>query len=265
MVVKFADIAKGPKDLLNDDYTSTKTLKCKKSAGPVAVTIETDRSDKGALTSKIGTKFSYAGLSFDKIQLKPDGSNVFETSITPCPGCITQFKAAKGADVIVDYTSGAIRWTGTLDVKNMSSFSTSATIAAAGGINVGGDAVYSLSGKGLTSYNVGGNYTSGPFFASAVAASKMSSLNVGLMYSVSPSLTLASQSVHSAASPLDTFTVGGKYNVGPGTDVKAKIGNDGSISACLVKEVAPKVTLTLSGTTSTKDSSKISYGLGISM
>jgi len=264
MVVKFCDISKGPSDLLSDDYTTKTSLKCKKSAGPLAVTIETERGSGGSLASKLGTKFTYAGLSFDKIQFKPDGSNVLETSIKPAPGCIATFKGGKGADVGIDYTTGPIRLLGSLDVKDMSKFTTSACVAAAGGVTVGGDAVYSMKSKGLSSFNVGASYSSGPLFASATTASKMSSVNIGFLYSVNSNLSIASSSVHSSAKPLDTFTVGGKFKAGFG-DVKAKFGSNGSISASLIKEIAPKVTLTASGTTSASDLSKMKYGIGIVM
>lgn len=73
-------------DLLGDDYTGKISLKCKKSAGPISVTIETERGGGGALSSKIGGKFAYSGLSFDKVQLKADGGHVIETSLKPYPG-----------------------------------------------------------------------------------------------------------------------------------------------------------------------------------
>jgi hypothetical protein len=41
-----------------------------------AVTIETERGAGGALSSGMGTKFSYAGLSFDKVQVEADGGRV---------------------------------------------------------------------------------------------------------------------------------------------------------------------------------------------
>ena len=102
--MKYSDISKPSKDLLNDDYTSSIVLKCKSAAGPVGVTIETERSSAGTLSSKVGGKFSYAGLNFDKLQAKADGSNVLETSLTPCTGCKITFKAnEKEAGFIVDF------------------------------------------------------------------------------------------------------------------------------------------------------------------
>lgn len=262
MVTKFEDIAKGPSDLLSDDYTTKTSLKCKKGAGPLAVTIETERSSSGSLSSKVGSKFKYAGLSFDKIQVKADGSTVLETSLKPCPGCSMTFKGSKSADLGIDYTTGKLRATGSLDVKDLSKLSTSVCLGLAPGVDVGADAAYSRSSSSLSSYGVGASYTSGSLFASVTTASKFSQVNIGLLYTVNKELSLATTSSHSKAKPMESITFGGKYNTSF-ADVKAKLGSDGSVSACVIKEVFPKVTVTASGSTSTKDISNIKYGFGI--
>ena len=265
----FADIAKGPSDLLTNDYTSSISLKCKSKAGPVAVTIETDRSSAGALTSKIGGKFSYAGLNFDKVQHKADGSSVLETSLVPCKGCKMTFKANKGADLGVEYTAGSTITTGSLDVLNMSKFSTSTCIGVAPGAFVGGDLSYNLSGdkSGLSSYNVGASYATGPLFASVTSASKFSQFNVGVLYKVNNDISLASNTTHSSSKACNLVAIGGSYSglAGSVGTLKAKVGSNGVTSACLVKEVAPKVNLTASGSISGADFSTFKYGFGISM
>jgi voltage-dependent anion channel protein 2 len=264
---KFADIAKGPIDLLNDDYTSSVTLKCKSSAGPVGVTIETDRSASGVLSSKIGGKFAYAGLNFDKVQAKADGSNVLETSLVPCKGCKVTFKASKGADLGVEYTAGSIVTTGSLDVLNMSKVSTSTCIGVAPGINVGGDLSYNLSGDkaGLSSYNFGASYATGPLFASVTSASKFTQFNVGALYKVNSDLSIASSTTHSSSKACDLVAIGGAYKLASVGTIKAKVGSNGVTSACLIKEVAPKVNLTASGSISGADFSTFKYGIGITM
>lgn len=266
---KFADIAKGPNDLLNDDYTSNISLKCKSSAGPVAVTIETERSPAGALTSKIGGKFAYAGLNFDKLQHKADGSTVLETSLVPCKGCKMTFKANKGADLGVEYTAGSVITTGSLDVLNMSKLSTSTCIGVAPGAFVGGDLSYNLSGDkaGLSSYNVGASYSTGPLFTSVTTASKFSQFNVGILYKVNKDLSLASNTTHTSSKACDVLAIGGAYSglVGSVGTIKAKVGSNGVTSACIIKEVAPKVNFTASGSISGADFSTFKYGFGISM
>ncbi|KAI2488604.1 Eukaryotic porin [Fragilaria crotonensis] len=265
MATKFADISKSPRDLLTDDFTSAISLKCKKSAGPVAVTIETERGSGGALSSKIGTKFTYAGLSFDKVQVKADGGYVLESSLKVAPGVLVSFKGNKGADLCVDYTNGNILATGILDVKDMSKISTSACIGLPSGIKVGGDLTYGLSGKtGVTGANLGGSYATGPLFASLTTTSKFSQFNIGLLYKVTPELTLASQTSHSSAKPVDVLSIGGAYKDSKAGTVKAKFGSDGTISACLIREVAPAVTFTGSVSLTTSGEN-LKYGLGISM
>jgi len=266
--MKFSDISKPSKDLLNDDYTSSVSLKAKSKAGPIAVTIETDRSSTGTLSSKIGGKFSYAGLNFDKVQHKADGSQVLETSLVPCAGCKMTFKANKGADLGVEYTAGKMTTTGSLDVLNMSKLSTSTCIGVAPGINVGGDLSYNISGDkgGLSSYNVGASYATGPLFASVTSASKFGQFNVGVLYKVNGDLSLASSTTHSSAKACDISAIGASYTglSGVGT-IKAKVGSNGVTSACLIKEIAPKVNLTASGSVSGADFSTFKYGLGVTM
>eukprot|EP00538_Stauroneis_constricta_P002728 CAMPEP_0119561384 /NCGR_PEP_ID=MMETSP1352-20130426/17433_1 /TAXON_ID=265584 /ORGANISM="Stauroneis constricta, Strain CCMP1120" /LENGTH=264 /DNA_ID=CAMNT_0007609573 /DNA_START=98 /DNA_END=892 /DNA_ORIENTATION=+ len=264
MATKFADIAKAPKDLLFDDYSTKTTLKCKKNAGPVAVTIETERSADGALSSKVGTKFSQAKFNVDKAQLTASGGRVLETSMKVMPGVKVSFKANKGAILGVDYTNGNICATGAMDVLEMSSINSSACIGLANGMKVGGNAAYGFSGKtGLTAFNAGVSYTHGPMFASVTSASKFSSVNLGLLYKVNGDLTLASSTSHSSDKVCDVAGVGASYKAPFGT-LKAKYGG-GNISASFIKEIAPKVTLTASGTVKAADMSGFKYGVGIVM
>lgn len=266
--MKFSDISKPSKDLLGDDYTTSVTLKAKGKAGPVAVTIETDRSPAGVLSSKVGGKFAYAGLNFDKVQAKADGSNVLETSLVPCKGCLVTFKANKGADLGLEYTAGSMTTTGSLDVLNMSKLSTSTCIGVADGANVGGDLSYNISGDkaGLSSYNVGASYAHGPLFASVTTASKFGQVNVGVLYKVNADLSLASSTTHTSAKKCDVLAVGGAYTgFGKAGTIKAKVGSDGVASACLVKEVAPKVNITASGSVKGTDFSTFKYGFGVTM
>jgi voltage-dependent anion channel protein 2 len=250
---------------LNDDYTTKTTLKCKKNAGPVSVTIETERGEGGALSSKIGTKFAYAKFNVDKAQGTANGGRVLETSLKVAPNVKLSFKANKGADLGIDYTNGNFYSTGVLDVAEMSKFSTSACIGLPSGIKAGGDATYALSGKsGLTGLNVGTSYAHGPIFASLTSASKFSQVNVGLLYKVNSDISLASQTSHSADKVCDVLGVGGAYKASFGT-VKAKYVGSGLVSASLIRDIAPKVTLTASGSVNMSDFSTFKYGLGIVM
>lgn len=264
-MTKFADIEKPLSDLLNDDYTSKVSLKVKKPAGPVTVTLETERSSAGALNAKISTKFAYAGLSFDKIQFKPDGTYAYETSVKPVDGATVSFKGANGADLHIDYCSGKFVTNTVFDVKDMAKVSSAGTANLAPGIFIGGNMTYALGDKaGFSAYNVGANYSKGPLFASLTSTKKVSSFKVGLKYDVNSTTSIASSTTHSADKPFDTFCVGGKHKADFGT-VKAKIGCNGVLSACLVKEVAPKVTLTASGSAPATDISAFKYGIGIVM
>ena len=252
-------------DLLNDDYGTKTTLKCKKGAGPVAVTIETERGEGGALSSKIGTKFSYAKFNVDKAQATANGGHVFESSLKVAPNVKLSFKANKGADVGIDYTSGNFYGTGVLDVAEMSKISTSACVGLASGIKAGGDATYALAGKsGLTGLNVGASYSSGPLFAGLTSASKFSQFNLSLLYKVNDDLSVASVTTHASDKICDVGGVGCAYKANFGT-VKAKYSGSGVVSGALIKEIEKGVTLTASGTVSLSDFSTFKYGLGITM
>jgi voltage-dependent anion channel protein 2 len=264
MVSKFSDLAKAPKDLLNDDYTTKVSLKCKKNAGPVAVTIDTTRGKDGSLSSKIGTKFSYAGLSFDKVQLESCGGQTLETSLSPAPGLKFSFKGSKGGDLGCNYTSGNFIGTANLDVKDLSSVSSSACVGLAGGVSLGGDVSYSLKNSGFSGFNVGAAYAKGPLFAAVTTSNKLATVNVSMMYKVNPDMTIASSTTHSAAKTCDVVAVGGLYKSSLG-DLKAKVGSDKVVSACLIREVAPKVKVTASGSVIGSDFSTFKYGLGVSM
>mmetsp|Transcript_2502 Transcript_2502/g.3336 ORF Transcript_2502/g.3336 Transcript_2502/m.3336 type:complete len:266 (+) Transcript_2502:136-933(+) len=265
MATKFADIAKPAKDLLNDDYTSKFVLKAKKAAGPVTVTIETEQDKSGSLTSKVGTKFSYAKFNVDKGQFKPDGGKVLETSLAVSPDLKLSFKTSKGADLGFDYKKGPLIATGTLDVVELSKLSTSGCYALPSGLILGADATYTFAGnKGLTGFNYGLAYGSGPMRASITATSK-NAFSVGLLYKATPELTLASETVHSSEKLCNVLAVGGAYKLPTIGTVKAKMGSDGILNACLVSEVAPKVTVTASGSVNPSDLSSFKPGITISM
>lgn len=168
----------------------------------------------------------------------------------------------------MEYSAGSITTTGSLDVLNMSKLSTSTCIGVAPGINVGGDLAYNISGDkgGLSSYNVGANYATGPLFASVTSASKFSQFNVSAMYKVNNDLSLASSTTHSSAKACDVLAIGGSYSgLGSMGTIKAKVGSNGVTSACVIKEVAPKVNLTASGSISGADFSTFKYGIGLTM
>lgn len=266
MATKFSDISKGPKDLLNDDYSTKQTLKCKKNAGPVAVTIETGRGEGGALTSKVGTKFNYGKLNVDKAQATADGGQVLETSLKVAPNMKVSFKSGKGADLGIDYTKGDFYATGVLDVVDMSKFSTSACMSLPSGVKAGGDATYGISGKtGVTALNVGASYATGSLFGAVTSVNKFSSVNLGLLYKVNSKVTVASMSSHSGDSAFNLTALGGSYKADFGT-VKAKYSAGGVLSASLIKDIAPKVSLTASGSASASNPTEtFKYGFGITM
>lgn len=253
------------KDLLNDDFTNKFSLKCKKDAGPIGFTLETERGGDGSLSSKVGTKFSYAKFNVDKGQVKADGGGVLETSFPISPELKVYFKASKSADLIVDFVKDNLFATGSVDVTDLTKASGSACLALPSGIKVGGDVGYGFSGPkaGLNSVSAGFNYTNGPLLASCVATNKFSQVEVGLLYKVNPQLTLGSVTVHSSAKSCNVMGIGGSYKAcGVGT-IKAKWGMDQVLHACVSKEVAPKVIVVASASVTPTDFSTLKPGMSI--
>ncbi len=223
--------------------------------------MDTTRGKDGSLSSKIGTKFSYAGISFDKVQHEADGSPTLESSFVPAPGLKVSFKGGKGGDLGCDYKTGNFCGTAKLDVKDLAKFSSSASMSVAGGVTLGGDFGYSLKDSALSGYNIGANYTSGPLFAAVTTSQKLGAVNLSLMYKVNNDITLASSTTHSSSKTCSVNAIGGLYKASFG-DVKAKMGADKVVSASLVKTVS-KTKFTLSGTMAGADTSTFKYGLGI--
>lgn len=246
---------------MSDDFSTKVSLKCKKNAGPVAVTIETERGSTGALSSKVGTKFACSGVSFDKVQLKADGGHILESSLKPCPGCKVSFKGSKGADLGVDYEKGGLYTTAKVDLKDLSKLSASACMNVGSGIVLGGSAGFNFSDKTVGSKTIVG---AKDFGSLSLSATYSSALTVGALYKANDKLTLASSTTHSSKGMVESFAVGGAYKA-PVALFKAKVSDGGLITGCVVKEVAPKVTVTATGSIVNFDSTSFKYGLGIVM
>jgi voltage-dependent anion channel protein 2 len=249
---------------LYEDFTSKVLLKSKQNAGQVGVTIETEQVAKGALAPKISLKFNQGNFSVDKAQITADGGRVFESSLKLSPDVKLYFKASKGADLLVDYQKGNFFATGSVDVMELSNITSSACVDVGSGIKVGGDVRYNLgTSRSLAGFSIGASYSSGPVLAS-LTSSKFEKYNLGLLYKVNGDLSIASQTIHSSSKPFDVVAIGAAYKAPFGL-VKAKVGSTGIISACVTREIAPKVSLTASGAVSANDLSTFKPGLSINI
>jgi len=274
MAPLFADIAKSSKDLLSDDYGSKVTVKAKIPAGPATLTLETERVSKGgavSLASKVSTKvapsFLPKGFAIDKFQMKPDGSNALETSLKGvAPGLKLTFKGtdSSSGDLGMEYVKGKVAATAVLDVVELSKISTSACYGCASK-TVGASATYSMAGKecALSSYSLGGAYSTGALTISATTASKLSEVNVNTLYKASPALTVATASSHSSDKALGKFEVGCAYRAPVGL-IKTKVDSAGLVSGACVKKI-DNYTVTASGSVSSSDLSTFKWGLGVSI
>ncbi|GKY95289.1 hypothetical protein MPSEU_000490800 [Mayamaea pseudoterrestris] len=266
MATKFADISKPTKDLLLEDYPTKLLLKCKKLAGPVALTIETEAGKGGSLTSKLSHKFSYAKFNVDKLAHAADGSHTLETSLAVSPEIKLAFKASKGADLCVDYVKGNLYVASVLDVMDMSKISTSACLGIpAQGLRVGGGATYNINNGNISDFVVGSSYAKGPIFASLTATSQLSTYNMGLVYMVNKDLVVGSQTVHTADKACTVAALGGSFfapNVGL---IKAKMSSGGVVSACVTRQIASGVLMTAGGTLTGADLSTFKPGVTLQL
>ncbi len=252
-------------DLLTDDFTNKITLKSKKEAGTATVTVETEKTASGVV-AKVATKFTFGGISFDKVQVQADGGYALETSLAPVNGVSFNFKgSSKGSDIGLDYVTKSVFATAVLDAQNLSKVSASAVVVVADGINVGADTTYAISGTpGLAGVNLGASYAKGPLFASAHTSKKFSQVSLGVTYKIHDDLIVASHTAHSSSKPYDILGVGVKYNAPFGV-IKAKGASDGVFHAALTSEVAPKVKVTASISALDLSTPKFTYGLGINI
>jgi voltage-dependent anion channel protein 2 len=259
-------------DLLTEDYTSKVLLKCKKNAGPVAITIETEAGKGGSLSTKLSHKVSYAKFNVDKLTHAADGSHALETSLVVSPEVKLSFKAGKGADLCVEYLKGNLYATSAIDVMDLSRISSSVCIGRPlqgvklGGVKFGGDFTYDLSGKrqGLSDFSLGTSYERGPIFA-ALTTSKLSVYNIGLLYKVNNDLMIGSQTVHSSDKVCTVLALGGAYKVPKVGLIKAKFASNGVVSACVARQVSPGVILTAGGSLSGADLSTFKPGITLQM
>jgi len=274
MAPLFADISKGPKDLLADDFGTKMTVKAKVPAGPAVLTLETERKSS-SLSSKVSVKLASStilpkGFSLDKFQMKPDGGNALETSLTgAAPGLKLTFKGNDGGagDLGVEYKKGTLAASAVLDVVDLSKVSTSACFGVGASSNIGGCASYSMSGKecALSSYSLGGSYSSGALSVSAATGAKISDVNLYTLYKVKPALTVATSTSHSADKPFGKFEVGCSYGGFAKVGVaKAKVNCDGLVSGAIVKKV-DNYTVTAGATVSSADLSTFKWGVGVSL
>lgn len=271
---KFVDINKNANDLLNDDYTDKLSLKCKKAAGPINVTVETCRNPTdGTLTTKLGSKFGVCGLAVDKLQLTQDANGVLESTISPFANTTIGFNGnTQSADVYMQYKQTNMTINGILDVQNFATFQTAASLTCKNNVTLGADAIVDLNKSCLSRVNLGVNYTKGPLFGSLTtvngvgccSSTNACAANLGLVYQVSPKISIATNTVHACKEPIKCLTVGGIYDV-PFAKFKVKANCGGTVSACMMKHVAQDVQLTVSGSVNVSDPSTFKYGLGLTI
>jgi len=281
MVFQFSDINSPTNDLLNDDYTDKLSLKCKKSAGPIQVTMESSRNpSNGTLSTKLGSKFNCAGIQVDKLQLTQDANGVLESTFPIFPHTSLGFVGnPKTAQLNMEYQRKNFTGSAILDVQEFQKFQTAMKVGLTSGVNLASDVHVDLLKSQMSQMNVGLNYQKGPFFASLMSVnglccggdgtdknkSNTPSANLGLIYHVNPKLTVATNATHCYKNhEFSCLTLGGLYKSTYG-DLKLKANCCGVVCGALTKEVLPNVNVTASTSVNIRDVSSVKYGLGVTI
>lgn len=272
--VKFGDIEKTAKDVLDEDHHSSGFQlknKFKTSWDGAVVTTTTDilpaAKDKVATPAKLSWKFpkpfGLAGIAIDKFEYDKSGKFKFETSCDKALHTIKDLKVEVKSD-LVNFGKATVgcSYTGLKDTlvslemvpAKVATSYTLELMRAFGPLNMG---MKICAGK---MPDIGCRYTSGPIFAAVVGNASLKSYAGHLFYKVSDNLKLAGTCA--VKEGINDFGVGVEFQAAKDTKVKAKILKDQSILATVKYNLSKGFTF-LCGI---KYSSKgVGYGVQLSL
>uniref|UniRef100_A0A7S0FPF8 Uncharacterized protein n=1 Tax=Pyrodinium bahamense TaxID=73915 RepID=A0A7S0FPF8_9DINO len=273
--VKFDDLPKVASEVLNDDYqTAGYQLKAKQKtsfAGAVATTA-VDLWGKDAvqtpakITWKLPKPLGIAGVSVDKLEMDKAGKFKLEASVDKAAHSIADLKVEAKSDM-VDMKKATLgcTFTGIKDTQlklettpfNLNDFSLEAT-KAVDKVTMG----FKCGKANLTMPDVGLRIESGPLFCALLAKEKFSAFSVSACYKANADLKLAC--TYAKGGKSGGFGAGLAYVVKPGTLLKAKFQQDGSVSAALKHDLAKGFTILTGAKYGTQDG-KQSFGLQLSI
>lgn len=273
MVFTFTDINSPSHDLLNDDYPSSLSLKTKKNAGPLQITIDTTRNpSNGTLSTKLSSKFQMASLNIDKLSLTQDANGVLESTIVPFKNTTLGFNGdSKYANLTLEYKKGNFLTSNILDIQEFQSFKNNTKLSFKSGFSVATNLNVDLGNNKVSSVNLGANYEKGSWFASLYTVNGIcksndnKSANLGLLYYVNPKVSLASNLNHCYSDcKSDCLTVGGLYKSNVG-DIKMKANFCGNMNVSVKREIVQGVNVTASLGGKVNDVGSWKGGLGVTI
>lgn len=111
--------------------------------------------------------------------------------------------------------------------------------------------------KVLKNYNLGLRYSESNYQFAILAENQLKNVKIGYAQQVDPSLSLALNIDQDLSKPIrPVFTVGNTYKIDAESNVRAKIDNNGNLSAAYQVAVNKRLTATVSASTNVFDSSK---------
>jgi len=253
--VKFDDISKVAKDILNDDYSSGYQLKAKQKTSwdGAVVTTAVDLFPSGAkdvqtpakMTWKLPAPLGFGFCAVDKLEMDKGGKFKFEASSTKVLSDIGLAKCK--LDVKSDLenpakVSAAVTYSGMKDM--LVKFETKPMKPADFGLEVTreqaglGTVGLKLGAASLASPDIGFRMQQGPIFASLIAQDVAANLVLTAHghYKVSSELQVAGEYVH-GGKKTGSYTFGVLYDVMKGVALRAKVSQDKSISVGVKSEV----------------------------
>lgn len=277
--VKFDDIQKTAKDILDDDYqTSGYEFVSKQKTGwnssVATTTVNLFPSKDGVQTpAKIGWKvpqpFGVAGFTVDKLEMDKAGKFKLETSLDKSLHHVDGLKAEVKSDLenMSKITAG-LTFTGLADtqvkldapIMTPDKFTLDITRSlnqATVGVKCGM--------ANMTAPDIGARFATGPMFASLLLKDKFKTITAHASYAASDELKVAAtcvQGLGPGASP--TGCVGLEYAVSKDTKVKSKVQADMALSASVKHNVEKGFTLVAGGKYDL-NSGKMSMGMKLSV
>lgn len=271
MPFTLSDIHSPTTDLLTDDYTSNLTLKSKQQRGPLLLTLDTSRSTNGCLATKLSSKFTYKNLTIDKLQLNQEANGALESHLTVCRNTVLGFIGdSQAASLNLEYKSSSVLLNSVLDVQDFKKMSTTGKITFKNKINLASEVNMDLLSSRINSVNFGVSYNTNGLKTSLSTMNGLHKplLNLGLLYTVNPNMSLSSSVIHSCYDKTrNNITVGTLYKA-PFGQVKAKVDTQGSVKMALVKNVGDGVKITVGGGLNVgegKCGKGLEWGLGITL
>jgi hypothetical protein len=267
--VKFDDISKTAKDILEDDYQTSGFEFVTKQKTNVSASVATTTVTMFPPTAKVGWKipqpFGLKGFSVDKLEMDKAGKFKIETSMDKGLHSVDGLKveAKSGLEDLSKMTAD-LTYTGIADT----SIKVNAPVLAPDKFTL--DVTRSLQQAtvgvkcgmaNMSSPDIGARFATGPLFASLLLKDKFKTIAAHASYKASDDLKVAATCVQGKDLK---GSVGVAYTVSKDTTVKAKVAEDTSVTASVKHSVQKGFTVVAGGKFETS-SGKLTYGMKLTV